>query len=708
MSIVESNIGREKLVLETGKVANQANGAVWVKYGDSIVLVTSVVSAEVKEGVDFFPLTVEYQERFYAAGKIPGGFFRREGKPSEREILSGRLIDRPLRPLFPKGFLNEVQIVATVLSIDNGTPDILGLIGASASLYISDIPFTTPIGAVRIGRINQKFVINPTCQERGESDLDIVVAGTKDTVMMIDVAAKEVKEKVILDAIEFAQPIINQVIDLQEELREKAGKEKIEFPILTVDDELNKQVREFATDLVKEAVFIPEKLLRNKKLNQIATDTNAHFESTFPEQEPQIRMALEKITGEIIRENILKNGKRPDGRDLTTIRPIECEVGVLPRTHGSALFRRGQTQTLAITTLGTPEDEQMLDNIEGKSFKQFLLHYNFPPFSVGEVKSMRGPGRREIGHGALAERSLLPVIPLKEKFPYTIRVVSDVLESNGSTSMASVCGGSLSLMDAGVPITNSVAGISIGLVKENNDFVLMTDITGLEDNYGDMDFKIAGTKEGITGIQLDIKIPGLTEEIIESALEQAKQARLFILSEMEKVISRPKREISKYAPNIITTTIPVEKIKDVIGTGGKTIKNIIATTGAKIDINDDGTISISAPDREAGLQALGMIEYLTEEVQINKNYKGKVMKVTNFGAFVEILPGKEGLLHISQLANYHVKRVEDVVKEGDEVIVKVIGIDEQDRISLSRKAVLLEEENTKLYYPDFSFDRITH
>ncbi|MEW6620913.1 MAG: polyribonucleotide nucleotidyltransferase [bacterium] len=690
MFTVECKIGKKNLTLETGKVAKQANGGVWVKCGDTSVLVTSVVSPEVDKETDFFPLTVEYQERFYAAGRIPGGFFRREGKPSEREILSSRLIDRPLRPLFPEGFLNEVQIVPTVLSADDTPPDIFGIIGASASLYISDIPFTTPIGAVRIGRINQEFIVNPTYQEKDESDLDIIVAGTKDTIMMLEASANQLDERVILDAIEFAQPIICQIIDLQENLRQKAGKEKVEVPIFMIDKELDRQVREFATNLLKEALFIPDKTLRNKKIKEAISQTISHFESISSEQEPQIRKVIDIISGEIIRTSILKDSKRVDGRNLTSIRPIECQVGILPRTHGSALFTRGQTQGLVITTLGTPDDEQMLDNIEGKKFKQFMLHYNFPPFSVGEIKSMRGPGRREVGHGALAERSLFPVVPPKEKFPYTIRVVSDILESNGSTSMASVCGGSLSLMDAGVPITDPVAGISIGLVKENNNFALMTDITGLEDAYGDMDFKVAGTKNGITGIQLDIKIPGITNEIIKATLEQAKQGRLFILSEMEKAISRPKKEVSDYAPNIVMMTIPVRKIKDVIGPGGKVIKNITETTGAKINIKDDGSVNISGPDKESTSQAVGMIEYLIEEAEVGKNYRGKVMRVTTFGAFVEILPGKEGLLHISQLADYHVKKVEDVVNEGDEIMVKVIGIDEHDRISLSRKALLHE------------------
>jgi len=695
MFLVESDIGREKLLLETGKVANQANGAIWVKYGDSIVLVTSVMEPEVKEESDFFPLTVEYQERFYSSGRIPGGFFRREGKASEREILSGRLIDRPLRPLFPKEFLNEVQIVATVLSADNIPPDILGIIGASASLYISDIPFTTPIGAVRIGRISQEFIINPNYEERDEGDLDIVIAGTKDTIMMIEVGAKQVEEKIILEAIDIAQPIIQQIIHLQEELRQKAGKEKMVVVPLIIDEELERQVREFATNLLKEAVFIPEKLVRNEKINQIKKDTSAYFEPIFPNQNTQIQKVLEKIIRESIRQSILEEGKRPDGREPTTIRPIQCEVGILPRTHGSALFTRGQTQSLVVTTLGTPEDEQMLDNIEGKKFKHFMLHYNFPPFSVGEIKPMRGPGRREIGHGALAERSLATVIPPKVKFPYTIRVVSDILESNGSTSIASVCGGSLSLMDAGVPISEPVAGISIGLVKEDNNFILLTDITGLEDGYGDMDFKVAGTKKGITGIQLDIKIPGITKEIIEAALAQAKQARLAILSEIEKTISQPKKEISDYAPKIITLTIPVEKIRDVIGSGGKVIKNIVETTGAKINIKENGMVNISALDKESALQAQEMIEYITEEAEVGRNYLGKVLRLTTFGAFVEILPGKEGLLHISQLADYHVKRVEDVVKEGDEIMVKVIGIDEHDRISLSRKAVLQEQRKNR-------------
>ncbi len=683
---VESMLGREKLVLEAGELAKQANGSVTVKYGDTVILVTSVVDARVNVDNDFSPLTVEYQERFYATGRIPGGFFRREGKLSEREILTSRLIDRPLRPLFPEGFVNEVQIVATVLSADDNQPDIFGLIGASASLYISDIPFTIPVGAVRIGRINQEFIINPTCRERNESDLDIVVAGTKDAVIMLEAGAEQVDEKVILDAIDFAQPVIQQIIQLQEELRQKAGKEKMPFATPVIEEEIDKQVREFATGLIKEAVFITDKLLRNEKIEQTTTNTIEHFAPVFPDKEKQIRLVLETILSEIIRKSILKEGKRPDGRNLTTIRPIKCKVGILPRTHGSALFTRGQTQGLVITTLGSADEEQMLDNIEGKSFKQFMLHYNFPPFSVGEIKSIRGPGRREIGHGALAERSLLPVIPPKEKFSYTIRVVSDIVESNGSTSMASVCGGSLSLMDAGVPIIAPVAGISIGLVKENNEYALLTDITGLEDNYGDMDFKVAGTKNGICGIQLDIKIAGISREIIAATLEAAKQARLYILAEMEKTISQP-AEISEYAPKIITLTIPTDKIRDVIGQGGKVIKNIIATTGAKVNVDDDGTVTIAGPDKESTEQALDMIEYIIADAEVGKTYQGKVMRITSFGAFVEILPGKEGLVHISQLADYHVKNVEDVVREGDEILVKVIGIDEHNRISLSKKAV---------------------
>ncbi|MFH1563863.1 MAG: polyribonucleotide nucleotidyltransferase [Nitrospirota bacterium] len=684
---VESMIGREKLVLETGELAKQANGSVKVQYGDTILLATSVVDTKIKVDKDFFPLTVEYQERFYSAGRIPGGFFRREGKLSEREVLSSRLIDRPLRPLFPKGFLNEVQIVATVLSVDNNQPDILGIIGASASLYISDIPFTTPVGAVRIGRINQEFIINPTYQQKDESELDIIVVGTKNMVMMLEAGANQVDEKVVIEAIDFATPIIQQIIELQEELRQKVGKEKMPFSPLIIEDELDKQVRVFATGLIKEAVFIADKLPRNEKINQTTTATINQFATVFPDKEKQIRTVIDTIIEESIRTAILKEGKRTDGRDLTTIRPIGCQIGVLPRTHGSALFSRGQTQGLVVTTLGSADEEQMLDNIEGKKFKQFMLHYNFPPFSIGEVKPMRGPGRRETGHGALAERSLLSVLPPKEKFPYTIRVVSDILESNGSTSMASVCGGSLSLMDAGVPITNPVAGISIGLVKEDDEFAIFTDITGLEDGYGDMDFKVAGTKNGITGIQLDIKIAGITREIIVATLEAAKQARFYILAEMEKAISQPKAEISEYAPKIITITIPTDKIRDVIGTGGKIIRNIIATTGAKINVTDEGIVTIAGPDNESTSQALGMIEDIIADAEIDKNYKGKVMRITSFGAFVEILPGKDGLLHISQIADYHVKNVEDVLSEGDEIVVKVIGIDEHGRISLSKKAV---------------------
>ncbi|MDI6735706.1 MAG: polyribonucleotide nucleotidyltransferase [bacterium] len=684
---VESKLGREKLGLETGELAKQANGSVKVTYGDTVLIVTSVVANEVNEDKDFFPLTVEYQERFYAAGRIPGGFFRREGKLSEREILSSRLIDRPLRPLFPEGFLNEVQIVATVVSVDDNLPDVLGIIGASASLYISDIPFTTPVGAVRIGRINQEFIINPTQQQKEESELDIIVAGTKDAVIMLEAGANQVDEKVILEAIDFAQPHIQQIIELQEELRKKAGKARMSFSPPVIEEEIARQVRELAINSIKEAVFIEDKLSRNEKINQTTTDTINRLISVFPDKEKQIRAVIETILTEIIRKSILKEGKRPDGRDLTTIRPIGCQVGVLPRTHGSALFSRGQTQGLVVTTLGTIDDEQMLDNIEGKKFKQFMLHYNFPPFSVGEIKPMRGPGRRETGHGALAERSLLSVIPPKEKFSYTIRVVSDILESNGSTSMASVCGGTLSLMDAGVPIVAPMAGISIGLIKEDDQFALLTDITGLEDGYGDMDFKVAGTKNGICGIQLDIKIAGISREIIAATFEAAKQARLYILAEMEKAIAEPKTEISEYAPKIVTITIPTDKIRDVIGQGGKVIKNIIATTGAKVNVVDDGTVTIAGPDKESTEQALDMIEYIIADAEVGKTYQGKVMRITSFGAFVEILPGKEGLVHISQLADYHVKNVEDVLSEGDEILVKVIGIDEHNRISLSKKAV---------------------
>lgn len=689
--IIEKEIGGKKLSLEYGKVAAQANGAVLVRYEETVLLAAVTSADEPEKGDNFFPLTVEYQERFYAAGRIPGGFFRREGRSSEREILCCRLIDRPIRPLFPKDYRNEVQIIVSVLSVDDNLPDVLGVIGTSAALLVSDIPFDTGVGTVRVGMNENGFTINPSFQEREKSPLDMVICGTSDKILMIETRANELPEQTILDAIDFAQPVIKEIIELQKELQKVAGKPKKAVPCIIIDEDLCNQIQEFAFANLKNAIFVSDKTLRNQGMAQVRKETIEHFAEMFPDNLGEINTILDKIEKKIIRQSIIEEQKRVDGRKLTEIRPISCEIGILPRTHGSALFTRGQTQTLAVTTLGTSEDEQMLDNIEGKTFKRFLLHYNFPPFSVGEARPLRGPGRREIGHGALAEKSLLPVLPSVDKFPYTIRIVSDILESNGSTSMASVCGGCLSLMDAGVPISSPVAGISIGLVKEFDKSILLTDITGMEDGNGDMDFKVAGTRQGITGIQVDLKIDGIERDLITKILEHAKTARNYILDEMAKVIAQSKDNISNYAPRILSMTVPIPKIRDIIGPGGKVIKHISATTGAKINIDDEGKVTIASVDEQAATTAIEMINAIIAEVEVDKNYLGKVMRVTNFGAFVEILPGKEGLVHISQLADFRVNKVEDIVNEGDEIIVKVIGIDEMGRINLSRKAILQEE-----------------
>lgn len=690
--IIEKEIGGRKLSLEYGKVAAQANGAVLVRYEGTVLLAVVTSADEPKKEYDFFPLTVEYQERFYAAGRIPGGFFRREGRLSEREILCCRLIDRPIRPLFPKDYRNEVQIVVSVLSVDDNLPDVLGVIGTSAALLVSDIPFDTGVGTVRVGMNENGFIINPSFQEREKSPLDMVICGTSDKILMIETRANELPEQTILDAIDFAQPVIKEIIELQKELQKAAGKPKRAVPCIIIDENLCNQIQEFAFANLKNAIFVSDKTLRNQGMAQVRKETIEHFAEMFPDNLGEINTILDKIEKKIIRQSIIEEQKRVDGRKLTEIRPISCEIGILPRTHGSALFTRGQTQALAVTTLGTSEDEQMLDNIEGKTFKRFLLHYNFPPFSVGEVRPLRGPGRREVGHGALAEKSLLPVLPSVDKFPYTIRIVSDILESNGSTSMASVCGGCLSLMDAGVPISSPVAGISIGLVKEFDKSILFTDITGMEDGNGDMDFKVAGTRQGITSIQFDLKIDGIERDLITKILEHAKTARNYILDEMAKVIAQSKDNISNYAPRILSMTVPISKIREIIGPGGKVIKHISATTGAKINIDDEGKVTIASVDEQAATAAIEMINAIIVEAEVDKNYLGKVMRVTNFGAFVEILPGKEGLVHISQLADFRVNKVEDIVNEGDEIIVKVIGIDEMGRINLSRKAILQEEK----------------
>jgi len=686
---IETELAGRKFSIETGQMAKQADGAVVVRYGDSLVLVTAVASENKREDIDYFPLTVDYQEKTFSAGKIPGGFYKREGKPSDKEIITSRCIDRPIRPLFPEGFFDEVQIIATLLSADpEMEPDILSITGASAALEISDIPFQGPIAGVRIGRVGGKFICNPTVQQTKEGDLELIVAGSRDAVVMVEGGAKELPEDAFVEAITFAHQSIQKLLDIQEELKAAVGKPKRVVQVPIVNELLIQRVRTIAFDKIKEAVQIPQKLERYKKLDEIEEEVKSLLRLEFEGEEKNISDILWKLRKEIIRKMIVEENRRIDGRRTTDIRPITCEVGILPRTHGSALFTRGETQVLVTTTLGTSEDEQRLDSLIGETFKRFMLHYNFPPFSVGEVKFLRGPSRRDIGHGNLAERAILPVLPPDSEFPYTIRIVSEVLESNGSSSMATVCGSSLSLMDGGVPIKTAVAGIALGLIKEEEKVAILSDILGDEDHIGDMDFKVAGTRKGITGFQMDVKIKGITSDILKKALYQAREGRMFILDKMDEVISKPRPDISIYAPRIQTIRIPAEKIKDVIGPGGKVIRGIIDQTGVKIDIEDSGEVHIASNNIESLNKAIKMIRDLTRTAEPGEIYLGKVKKITDFGAFVEILPGTEGLIHISQLAHCRVKNVRDIIKEGDEVLVKVIDIDRNGKIRLSRKEVL--------------------
>lgn len=683
MPSFQTEIGGRVLSIETGKFAGQANGAVTVSYGETVVLVTACMGRDPRSDVDFLPLTVDYEERLYAAGKIPGSFFRREGRPGEEAILAARLTDRPLRPLFPKGLRNDVQIVVTVLSADQeNEPEILSIIGASAALGISDIPFDGPVGATRVGYIDGEFVLNPTFTELSKSALDLVVAGTKEAVVMIEAGAREVPEEIILEAVKFGQEANQEVIRLQEGFIRTCGKPKRQIQVEELPPELEERLEEwlqnrFPQGILQDGMEGAWEAVREELLEE------------FPDfTERQLASAFESCLRKEVRKNILEKGLRPSGRGLADIRPISCEVGTLPRTHGSGLFTRGKTQVLTITTLGSPREEQIIDSISREEYKRFMHHYNFPPFSTGETRRMSGPGRREIGHGALAERALLPVIPDESEFPYTIRLVSEVLSSNGSTSMASVCGGSLSLMDAGVPIKAPVAGIAMGLILgEDGRYAILSDIEGMEDHFGDMDFKVAGTEKGVTAIQMDLKIRGIGFDIIEDALRQAREGRLFILSRMKETISSSRPQLSKYAPKITKLTIDPEKIRQVIGPGGRTIRAITEETKTTIDIENDGTILIGSTDEEATKRAIQIIKDLTQEVEIGGLYTGKVTRITDFGAFVEIFPGREGLVHISELADYHVSRVEDVVKPGDEIMVTVIGIDPLGRIKLSRKAV---------------------
>jgi len=686
---LQVELAQRTLTITTGLMAKQAAGAVTVQYGDTVVLVTAVCEPKPREGTDFFPLTVNYLEKSYAAGKIPGGFYKREGRPSEKEILTSRLIDRPLRPLFPDGFRNEVQIIAMVLSADlENDPDILSIIGASASLVVSNIPFPQPIAAVRVGLINGELVLNPTNKELETSQLNVVVAGTKDAVVMVEGQAGEISEEIMKNAISFAHRSMVPVLDLQEELQRQIQKQKIEVPQEAINEELVSQIRRAFEEKIKQFIVIPGKMDRQEKLNLIQDEAITQFGEEDDLKGKEIKAILESLEKEIVRQLIIQDGIRADGRSLTEIRPIDCQVSVLPRTHGSALFTRGETQALAIVTLGTTEDEQRMDELEGETSKTFMLHYNFPPFSVGEVGFLRSPGRREIGHGLLAERSLKAVLPKAEDFPYTIRIVSDILESNGSSSMASVCGGTLALMDAGVPIKSPVAGIAMGLVKEGDKVAILTDIMGLEDHNGDMDFKVAGTREGITAFQMDVKIKGISEDIMEQALAQAKEGRLFILDRMIEAISSPRENISSYAPRIFSIQVKSDKVGVVIGPGGKMIRSIIDQTGVKIDIEDDGKIIIASSDEASAKKAIQLIRNLVEEPEVGKIYQGKVKRVVDFGAFVEIIPGTDGLLHISQISHQRLRRVEDALNEGDEIEVKVIEIDKQGKVKLSHKALL--------------------
>lgn len=686
-------VGGRLLQLEIGKVCELAGGAVMLKYGDTVVNVTATASAQPRDNIDFFPLSVDYEERMYAAGKIPGGFIKREGRPSEKAILSSRLIDRPIRPLFPKGYYNDVQIVATVMCVDpDCSPEIVGMIGSSVALSISDIPFDGPTASVLIGLIDDRYIVNPTLEQREASSLHLVVSGTKDAIMMVEAGAEEVSEEVVLEGIMFAHEEIKKIITFIEEVIAEVGKPKKEVTLYKVADEIEQAVKEYATEKMRAAIQTYEKQERLENMDAVEKEAKEHFAEIYPDNAKDIGSVLYSITKEQVRSLILDDGIRPDNRKGTEIRPIWCETGVLPRTHGTGLFTRGQTQVLSVTTIAPMGESQTIDGIGEEVEKRYMHHYNFPPYSVGEARPMRSPGRREIGHGALAERALLPVLPSVEEFPYAIRVVSEVLSSNGSTSQASVCGSTLSLMDAGVPIKAPVAGIAMGLIERDGKIAILSDIQGMEDFLGDMDFKVAGTAKGITAIQMDIKVHGLSRQILQDALTQAHEGRMHIMEKMMEEIAEPRKELSAYAPRIISLQIHPDKIRTVIGPGGKTINRIIGDTGVKIDINDEGMIYIASPDMDSAEGALRAIEMLVKEVEVGQTYEGKVTRIMNFGAFIEILPGKEGLLHISKMAKERVEKVEDVMNIGDVVKVKVTEIDNQNRINLSRKDLLKEEE----------------
>ena len=693
MQSYSMELGGRNLTVETGKFAKQASGSALVRYGDTVVLVAATCSAAPREGIDFFPLTVDFEEKMYSVGKIPGGFIKREGRPSESAILTSRGIDRPIRPLFPNGFRNDVQIIATALSVDQDNPaDIAAMIGTSCALSISDIPFDGPIGGVRVGYVDGEYVINPTVAQQAVSELNLTVAGTRDAILMVEAGAKEVSEETMLGAIMFGHDAIKDIVAFQDKMVADIGQKKREVVLYQPSPEILADMTETVLPSLEKAIEIPEKLARDEAIAAVKKEAMASLLEKYPDKSKDIGAVFHDLLKKMVRKMITVDKIRPDGRGLEEVRPITCEVGLIPRTHGSALFTRGQTQALTLTTLGPLGDSQILDGIGIEDGKRYMHHYNFPPYCVGESKPLRSPGRREIGHGALAERALLPVIPSEAEFPYALRVVSEILESNGSSSMASVCGSTLSLMDAGVPIKKPVAGVAMGLVKDGDHFTILTDIQGMEDALGDMDFKVAGTADGITAIQMDIKISGITREIFETALAQAKRGRAFIMGRMMEAISTPRPELSAFAPRILTMSIHPDKIRDVIGPGGKMIKKIIEETGVKIDIEDDGMVYIAAVDQNAAQKAIEIIKGLTANVEVGKVYQGRVTRLMNFGAFVEILPGKEGLVHISQLALDRVGKVEDVVAVGDSLAVKVTEIDRQGRINLSHRDVLRAEQ----------------
>ena len=694
MDIFETEFGRSRLVVETGEFAKQSDGAALVRLGDTVVLATVVAEKKVREGLDFFPLTIDYQEKAYAAGKIPGGFFKREGRPSEKEVLTSRLIDRPLRPLFPDGFFSETQGIATLLSFgDENVSDVLGILGMSCALMLSDIPFGGPVGAVKVGYSNGQLILNPSLAEADSLELNITVAGTEDFIVMVEGGASEVSESLLLEAIEAAHAEIKKLCRFQTEMRKAAGRPKRELTPQPVDEDLRRAIADICENRISECIVIPDKLKRQTELDLVRLEAIEKLNTAEADRSKEIARAFFEIEKKQVRDMIVEKGLRADGRRTDEIRQIYGKVGFLPRAHGSALFVRGETQALCVATLGTGEDEQKIDALEGESYKRFMLHYNFPPFSVGEVRFLRGPGRREIGHGALAERALKTMVPPKEEFPYTIRIVSDILESNGSSSMATVCSSVLALMDAGVPIKAPVAGIAMGLVIEGEKVVILSDILGLEDHLGDMAFKVTGTEKGITAFQMDVKKAGINRAILQEALEKARAGRMFILGKMREVLAAPREKLAPYAPRIYVMHIKPEKIREVIGTGGKVIRGIVEETGVKIDIDDTGLVNIASSDEASAMKAKAIIEGIVAEAELGKVYEGKVVRIAEFGAFVEILPGVDGLLHISQISHKRIAKVKDVLNEGDMVTVKVIEIDKQGRVRLSRKELLKPGED---------------